>query len=102
AKMGLFGKNSQIHTQLLRMWGIRRRAPARRDASVVVRPEIGPEEAGDALAGRDEHLIEGELDPLAGVGLLGAELEQGHDGPEPEAMADVEVHELLETAAGVR
>ena len=63
--------------------------------------EIGAEETGDPLAGRDIHLIQGELDSLAGVGLMRAELQERHDSPEPEAMLNVRVHELGDVVAGI-
>jgi len=66
-----------------------------------LRCEIGAEETGDPLACSDIHLVQGELDPLAGVGLMRAELKQRYNGPEPEATLNVGVHELREVVVGL-
>jgi hypothetical protein len=63
--------------------------------------EIGSKKPGDTLAGRDVHLVQRELDSLAGVALMRAELQKLHDGPQPEAMLNVEVHEIGDVVAEV-
>src|SRR5271166_2624625 len=76
-------------------------APAGRVALAVMRCEIGAEETGDPLAGRDIHLVQRKLDSLARVGLMRAELQERHDSPEPEAMLNIRVEEFGDVVPGI-
>ena len=53
--------------------------------------KVAAEDAGDSLARRDVHLVEGKLNAPAGISLVGTKLKQRYDRLEPEAVLDIRV-----------
>ncbi len=80
---------------VLRLTG--KRSPRWRATLGLVRPsaragrKVAPEDAGDSLARRDVHLVEGKLNAPAGMNLVGTKLKERHDRLEPESVLNIRV-----------
>src|SRR5208337_3246902 len=64
---------------------------------------VAAEDAGDSLARRDVHLVEGKLNAPAGISLVGTKLKERYDRLEPEAVLNIRVHVIRNhfLAAGI-
>ena len=62
-----------------------------RSTSARAGRKVAAEDAGDSLARRDVHMVEGKLNAPAGISLVGTKLKQRYDRLEPEAILDIRV-----------